>query len=150
MSLTADIDPMSTQKVILVAEDSSPNRQILVKLLTQMGFAVVETSDGQEAWDFLKDPANPEVAAVMTDYMMPKMSGVDLVKQMRAQDRWKTTPIVFISAVSDREQIKALVELQIKGYLLKPIKADALYKKLKELFPEEGSLEAFRQKFLAA
>jgi CheY-like chemotaxis protein len=138
---------MAQQKIILVAEDSAPNRQILVKLLTQMSFAVIETTDGKEAWDFLCENPDVEISALLTDYMMPNMNGVDLVKELRKSERFIKTPVVFISAVSDREQIKALVELQIKGFILKPIKADSLSKKLKELFPEDTNIEAFRQKY---
>ena len=138
---------MSAQRVLLVAEDSPPNRQILVKLLTQMGFAVVETSDGKEAWNYLVENPDAGVAALLTDYMMPNMNGVELVKQVRQNEKYKELPCVFISAVTDRDQIKSLIELQIKGFILKPIRADSLSKKLKELFPEDANIDAFRQKF---
>jgi CheY-like chemotaxis protein len=138
---------MAQQRIILVAEDSAPNRQILVKLLTQMAYAVVETSDGKEAWDFLLENPDTEVSAVLIDYMMPNMNGVDLVRELRKSEKFAKTNVVFISAVTDRDQIKALVELQIKGFLLKPIKADALCKKMKELFPEDLNIDAFKQKY---
>lgn len=132
--------------VVVVAEDSAPNRKILVTLLSKMGFTVEEFADGEDAWKFLSGNSTDEIALVVTDYMMPKMNGLELMEKMRGMDRYKTTHVVISSAINDKDVILKAKSLNVSGYLLKPVRSDGLLKRLMELFPAHSGLLAFQKR----
>ena len=90
---------------ILVAEDSAPNRTILVHLLKKIGFDVLECADGEIAWQELEKSkaSGISVVAIISDIMMPKSDGIELLKKVRADERFKNTPFVLVTAVSDKD-----------------------------------------------
>ena len=141
---------MSEEKsVVVVAEDSTPNRKILVTLLQRMGFSVVETSDGVEAWTFMKEPKEgSKVLALITDMMMPNMGGLELIGHCRSHENYGSLPIVLVTAVSDRDAIVQAKGHNVNGYMLKPIRSEVLYKKMTELFPQHAGLKAFGKNIL--
>ena len=119
---------------IVVAEDSAPNRRILVHLLKKCGFTVVECEDGKMAWEAIEGlEEGPH--AVISDIMMPNMDGIELLRKVRNSDKWADIPFVFVSAVSDKEHIQEAKELKVNGYILKPITFARVTQKLEQLFP---------------
>lgn len=143
MSESAVNSKSATKEVLVVAEDSVPNRKILVTILQKMGFAVVETSDGAEAWAFLKEPKDYKVLAIITDMMMPNMSGLELLGHCRSSDVYRDTPILLVTAVSDRDAIVQAKGHNVNGYMLKPIRSEVLFHKLTEFFPNHDGLKLF-------
>ncbi len=129
---------MSEVKTILVVEDSGPNRNILLQLLKKFGFEVIETRNGIEAWNKIEESERSGVAinAIISDVMMPGMSGIELLQKMRTENKLKGAPFVFITAVAEKEHILRARELKANGYILKPISKDKLLKKCQELFPD--------------
>ena len=125
------------KECIVVAEDSPPNRKILVHLLEKLGYEVVSCEDGKMAWDKINSDETKNVVAILSDIMMPNMDGLELLKSCRGDDRFKDIPFVLITAVSDREYILEAKELQVNGYILKPVTFQRVTTKLKELFPEK-------------
>jgi two-component system chemotaxis response regulator CheY len=80
---------------ILVVDDSSTMRRIIVNTLGRLGYKdVVQAADGVEAWEALQ--ANPDIGVVITDWNMPNMNGLELVKKIRAQDKYKAMPLSLI------------------------------------------------------
>ena len=126
-----------SQGVIMVAEDSPPNRAILVHLLRKLGFAVVECKDGMIALEEMQKLREQKILilAVLSDIMMPRMDGIELLKQIRAVDEWKTLPFVLVTAVSDKTHIMEAKEHNVNGYILKPVTVQRVQSKLQELFP---------------
>lgn len=126
------------KECIVVAEDSPPNRKILVHLLEKLGYEVVSCEDGQLAWDHLNSSQDStNIVAVLSDIMMPNMDGLELLKSCRSDDRYKEIPFVLITAVSDREYIIEAKEQHVNGYILKPVTFQRVTSKLKELFPDK-------------
>lgn len=123
------------KEVILVAEDSPANRRILVHLLQKMGFETLEFEDGEEAWNEIKNGIEGLVA-IVSDIMMPKMDGVELLEKVRASSENKTLPFFLCTAVMDKEYILKSRSLGVSSYIVKPITFDKLEKKLKTTFPE--------------
>lgn len=121
---------------ILVAEDSSPNRSILVHFLKKLRFGVVECSDGQVAWDFLNENSDKNIVAIMSDVMMPNMDGLQLLNLCRDDEKLNQIPFVLITAVSEKDTIIEAKELKVDGYVLKPVTSEKLLTKLQALFPE--------------
>ena len=121
---------------ILIAEDSIPNQKILQHLLVKMGFDVIACNNGAEAWESLNNPETKKVVAILSDMMMPELDGLGFLKKVREHDTFKSLPFVFISAVSDRDQILAAKNLNVNGYILKPVTYEKVMAKMKALFPQ--------------
>lgn len=126
---------MSQVETIVVAEDSAPNRTILVLLLKKLGFNVIECEDGKVAWDAMESASDQQIVAVISDMMMPNMDGMELLRKVRASDRFKELPFVFVTAVSEKDYIFEAKSLQVNGYILKPVTYKRVSQKLQELFP---------------
>lgn len=122
---------------IVVAEDSPPNRKILVHLLEKLGYHVESFPDGKKAWEKLEAGELSNVVAVLSDIMMPNMDGIQLLKNIRSHDKLKALPVVLITAVSDREYIMQAKDHNVNGYILKPVTFQRVTNKLKEIFPEK-------------
>jgi two-component system chemotaxis response regulator CheY len=123
------------KETIVIAEDSPPNRKILAHLLGKLGFIVVACENGQAAWDELSSGRHQTVVAVISDIMMPNMDGIQLLRNVRGNETLKHLPFVLVTAVSEREYIVQAKELNVNGYILKPVTFQRVTGKLQELFP---------------
>jgi CheY-like chemotaxis protein len=122
---------------IIVAEDSPPNRKILSHLLEKLGFEVLSCENGELAWQAILKEENNRIIAVLSDVMMPVMDGIELLKNIRESGPYKNVPVVFVTAVSDKEYIFQAKNLSVSGYILKPVTFQRVQAKLQELFPEK-------------
>jgi CheY-like chemotaxis protein len=124
------------RSTIVIAEDSPPNRKILAHLLEKLGFEVIACENGQQAWEKLNELGDvSKVAAVISDIMMPNMDGLQLLKHIRGDEKFKTLPVVLVTAVSEKDYIVQAKELQVNGYILKPVTFQRVVGKLQEIFP---------------
>ena len=101
---------------VLIAEDESELREQLVESLEFFADTVYEAEDGVQAWNLYKK-YNPDI--VMTDINMPKLSGLDLAKKIRADN--KKTKIIIVSAYTDTQYLLKAIEMNLVTYLVKPI-----------------------------
>jgi two-component system, chemotaxis family, chemotaxis protein CheY len=127
--------PPQEKDTIVIAEDSAPNRKILSHLLEKLGFHVVACENGQVAWEEVQSGKHPRIIAVISDIMMPAVDGIELLKKIRAEEKFKTLPFVLVTAVSDKEYIAQAKSLNVNGYILKPVTFQRVTSKLQELFP---------------
>lgn len=127
----------SATEYVVVAEDSPPNRTILVLLLKKLGFNVLECEDGQLAWSTLDTNRDKKIVAVISDIMMPNMDGMELLRRTRADSFYKSVPFVFVTAVSEKDYIFEAKTLQAQGYILKPVTYKRVAQKIQELFPDK-------------
>lgn len=125
------------RECIVVAEDSPPNRKILVHLLEKLGYEVESCEDGKQAWEKLISGELKNVVAILSDIMMPNIDGLQLLKNVRGHEDFKSLPFVLITAVSDREYIIQAKEHKVNGYILKPVTFQRVTSKLKEIFPHK-------------
>ncbi|MCC5834201.1 MAG: response regulator [Opitutales bacterium] len=125
------------KKVILVAEDSAPNRRIICQLLSSFGFEVIECVDGEDAYNKAINAIDNtlKLDAIVTDIMMPGMSGLEVIGQLKREDKLAGIPFLFLTAVAKKEHVVAAIKLGAKGYLLKPITREKLQKSCTDLFP---------------
>lgn len=123
-----------TLETIVLAEDSPPNRKILTHLLEKMGFKVVACENGQDALNALRSGEHA-VKLVMSDIMMPTMDGLELLRQIREDEKFKTLPVVLITAVSEKDYIERARQLNVSGYILKPVTFARVQEKMKAIFP---------------
>ena len=128
------IDP--NRECIVVAEDSPPNRNILVHLLKKLDFEVIEGENGEAALNEMEAHPDANIVAILSDIMMPKLNGIELLRKVREIDRYKEIPFVLITAVADKDYIIEAKNLNVNGYILKPVTFERVSSKLKELFPD--------------
>lgn len=103
---------------ILIAEDDATSRLILRAVLTNWGYDVVETCDGDEAWQLLQREDAPPLAIV--DWVMPGMSGETLCRKMREMKPLSPTYLIILTIKTDREDIVAGLESGANDYITKP------------------------------
>jgi two-component system chemotaxis response regulator CheY len=117
---------------ILVVDDFSTMRRIVKNLLRDLGFSNThEADDGTSAWPMLQ---NGDFDFVVTDWNMPGMTGIDLLKKIRADERLKSTPVLMVTAEAKRDQIVAAAQAGVNGYVVKPFTAAALKEKIEKIF----------------
>jgi two-component system chemotaxis response regulator CheY len=113
---------------ILVVDDSSAIRRIVTGALRQIGFRnVVEAADGKLAWEVLQGES---VQLILSDYKMPRMSGMELLEKVRASEKYRATPFIMVTAEAQKEAVVEAVQKGVSGYIVKPFKADALGRKI--------------------
>ncbi len=125
------VDP----EYIVVAEDSAPNRTILVLLLKKLGYQIIECDDGDVAWREISENKNRRIVAVISDLMMPTMDGLELLRRVRNLEATHDLPFVLVTAVSDKDYIQEARTLEVNGYILKPVTFKRVFAKLQEIFP---------------
>ncbi len=126
------------EEYVIVAEDSPPNRTVLVLLLKKFGYQVIECDDGDVALKALEQNKDKNVVAVFSDLMMPSMDGLEFLRRVRNNEKTKDLPFVLITAVSDKDYIFEAKNLNVNGYVLKPVTYQRVAAKLKELFPDKN------------
>ena len=114
----------------LVVDDSATMRRILVNSLQRIGYGdCVEAEDGQQALEKF----DASIGFVITDWNMPKMSGIDFAKALRAHGSGKTVPILMVTTRSVREDIVAAVEAGVNSYIVKPFTPQVLKEKIDQV-----------------
>jgi two-component system chemotaxis response regulator CheY len=121
---------------ILVVDDFSTMRRIIKNLLKDLGFAnIQEADDGNTALPMLQQG---DFDFVVTDWNMPGMQGIDLLRAIRADERLKSIPVLMVTAEAKKEQIIAAAQAGVNGYVIKPFTAATLKEKLAKIFQRLG------------
>jgi len=121
---------------ILVVDDFPTMRRIVRSLLKELGFTnVEEAEDGQEALDKLK---SGDFEFVVSDWNMPNLDGLEMLKQIRADEAMKALPVLMVTAEAKKENIVAAAQAGANGYIVKPFTAATLEEKLNKIFEKLG------------
>ena len=121
---------------ILVVDDFPTMRRIVRSLLKELGFTnVEEAEDGQEALGKLK---GGDFEFVVSDWNMPNLDGLEMLKQIRADEAMKTLPVLMVTAEAKKENIVAAAQAGANGYIVKPFTAATLEEKLNKIFEKLG------------
>jgi two-component system, chemotaxis family, chemotaxis protein CheY len=124
--------PADPSMKIMVVDDMSTMRRIVKNLLKQLGFANVdEAENGQEA--LIKLRAD-KFGFVVSDWNMPVMSGIQLLKAIRADEGLKTIPVLMVTAEAQKENIIEAVQAGVSNYVVKPFTAEILQEKMAKIF----------------
>lgn len=108
-------------------------RKLVAKTLKELGFTdIIEAVDGAKAWEALSS-SNPPVNLVISDWNMPNATGLDFLKRVRADGRFKGTPFILLTAESDQAQVVEAIKAGVDSYIVKPFTKDQVEAKLKEL-----------------
>ncbi|WP_170114600.1 chemotaxis response regulator CheY [Pelagibaculum spongiae] len=125
---------------ILVVDDFSTMRRIIKNLLRDLGFTKIEEADdGLTALPILQ---TGRIEFLVTDWNMPGMQGIDLLKEVRADERLKHIPVLMVTAEAKREQIIMAAQAGVNGYVVKPFTAVTLKEKIDKIFQRVDGAKA--------
>jgi two-component system, chemotaxis family, chemotaxis protein CheY len=117
---------------ILIVDDFATMRRIVKNILRQLGFNnVVEAIDGSNALEKLHAD---KIDFCITDWNMPVMSGLELIKEIRADDKLKDLPVLMVTAEALQENIIAAIKAGVSNYVVKPFDAATLAEKMEKIF----------------
>jgi two-component system, chemotaxis family, chemotaxis protein CheY len=124
----------------LVVDDFSTMRRIVKNLLNDLGYAhVAEADDGQTALPMLK---TGNYDFLVTDWNMPGMPGLDLLKAVRADPHLSKLPVLMLTAEAKREQIVEAAQAGVNGYVIKPFTAITLKEKIDKILEQRAASAA--------
>ncbi|MDF1615214.1 response regulator [Desulfurivibrio dismutans] len=117
---------------IMVVDDFATMRRIVKNILNQLGFKnIVEADDGSTALNTLKQE---KVDLIISDWNMPKMTGLDLLKAVRADANMADTPFIMVTAEAQQDNIILAVKAKVSQYIVKPFTAEVLGEKMEKIF----------------
>ena len=123
----------------LVVDDFSTMRRIVRNLLKELGFLNVQEAEG--GVDALVKLRADEFDFVVSDWNMPNMTGIDLLREIRADAKLKHLPVLMVTAEAKKENIIAAAQAGASGYVVKPFTAATLDEKLKKIFQNFPNLQ---------
>jgi two-component system chemotaxis response regulator CheY len=124
--------PADQNMKIMVVDDMSTMRRIVKNLLKQLGFANVEEAEnGQEALTKLRAD---RYGFVVSDWNMPVMSGIELLRAIRADEALKSIPVLMVTAEAQKDNIIEAVQAGVSNYVVKPFTAEVLQEKMNKIF----------------
>ncbi|MCK9491418.1 MAG: chemotaxis response regulator CheY [Sulfurimonas sp.] len=114
---------------LLVVDDSSTMRRIIKNTLARLGYKdILEGADGVEGWTQMD--TNPDIDMLITDWNMPEMNGLELVKKVRADARFKDTPIIMVTTEGGKAEVITALKAGVNNYIVKPFTPQVLKEKL--------------------
>lgn len=123
---------MDKNMKILIVDDFSTMRRIIKNLLRDLGFTnTQEADDGLTALPMLR---GGDFDFLVTDWNMPGMTGIDLLKEVRADEKLANLPTLMVTAEAKKDQIVEAAQAGVNGYVVKPFTAQALKEKIEKIF----------------
>jgi two-component system chemotaxis response regulator CheY len=112
-------------------------RRIIKNTLARLDHKnILEGADGLEGWDVLDD--NPDVEMLITDWNMPEMNGLELVKKVRADSRFTELPIIMVTTEGGKSEVIVALKAGVNNYIVKPFTPQILKEKLAAVFGVEA------------
>ncbi len=122
---------------VLVVDDFTTMRKIVRNILKQIGFTnIIEADDGTTALSIIKED---KIDFVITDWNMPNMSGFELLKNIRAEERAKDTPVLMVTAEGLADNVVNAVRAGVDNYIVKPFTAETVQQKIEQIFAKRSA-----------
>ncbi len=119
---------------VLIVDDFLTMRRIVRKILRDLQFEnIIEAEDGSAAVEVL---STNKVDLIVSDWNMPKMTGIELLKHVRSQESTKDLPFLMVTAEAQKENIVEAVKAKVSNYIVKPFTAATLEEKLGKIVPK--------------
>lgn len=113
---------------VLVVDDMLTMRKIVSKIMRELGFTDIhEALDGEEAWEKVKVG---NYGLIISDWNMPKCTGLDFLKKIRSDEKYAKTPFVLVTAEAEQHQVAEAIKSGVDQYVVKPFSKDSLKMKL--------------------
>ena len=121
---------------VLVVDDFATMRKIVRNILKQIGFEdITEAEDGSVALRLIKSEL---VGLVVSDWNMPNMSGLDLLKEIRKNPQTASLPVLMVTAEGLKENVMEAVKAGVNNYVVKPFNAEVLQEKIETIFKKQA------------
>lgn len=128
---------MDKNMKILIVDDFSTMRRIIKNVLHEIGYDNTdEADDGKTALPMLQ---NGNYDFLITDWNMPGMTGIDLLKAVRASEKTAKLPVLLVTAEAERDRIVKAAEAGVSGYIVKPFTPETLKEKISKIFERLGT-----------
>lgn len=123
---------MDLSMTVLVVDDFATMRRILRDVLKEIGFTkIVEADDGSTALAVLK---KGKVDLIVSDWNMPEVTGLELLKAVRGDESMKNVPFLMVTAEGQKDSVVQAVQAGVDNYVVKPFTADTIKEKLEQIF----------------
>jgi two-component system chemotaxis response regulator CheY len=117
---------------VLIVDDFATMRKIVKNIMTQLGFKnFIEADDGSVAWDLLQ---KEDVDFIVSDWNMPKMTGIELLKKVRSEYKKPDIPFLMVTAEAQKENIVEAVKAKVSNYIVNPFTPETLSEKIEKIF----------------
>jgi two-component system chemotaxis response regulator CheY len=131
----------SPETRILVVDDMPTIRELVKSQLKAIGFkTILEAADGEQAMQILisNQAVGTPIQLVISDWNMPKMTGLEFLKQVRASGEWANLPFVLLTSESERDQVTEAILAGVSQYVVKPFAAKVFEEKLKGVWAKHN------------
>ncbi len=119
------------QQTVLVVDDFSTMRKIIKNSLQSMGFTkIIEAHDGIDAFEKLQQE---DVCLIVSDWNMPRMSGIDLLKKVKSDERLSKIPFIMVTAEGQKECVIEAIKNGVSNYVVKPFTTEILEQKIQQI-----------------
>jgi two-component system chemotaxis response regulator CheY len=115
---------------VLIVDDSAAIRKILQRVLRQTDIPIGEVLEAGDGVEALKTLNTRHVNLILSDINMPNMDGLQLLAQLKGNDKWKSVPIVMVTTEGGQGKVIEAVQLGAAGYVRKPFTAEQIKEKL--------------------
>lgn len=123
---------MDLSMKVLIVDDFATMRRIMKNILKQIGFTnIIEADDGTTALEELK---KNKIDLIISDWNMPKMTGIELLKAVRSSGEYKDIPFLMVTAEAQKQNVIEAVQAGVSNYVVKPFTADQISEKLEKIF----------------
>lgn len=117
---------------ILIVDDFATMRKILKNILKELGYTdLLEAEDGQAALEILR---KEKVDLVISDWNMPNMDGLSLLKAIRSDEALKDTPVLMVTAEAQKQNVLEAVKAGVNNYVVKPFTPEVIQEKISKIF----------------
>ena len=117
---------------ILVVDDFSTMRKIVKNVLKQLGYNNInEAEDGAQGYTKLK---NNTFNFVVSDWNMPNMDGLEMLKKIRSDPELKNLPVLMVTAEAEKDKVITAIKAGVNNYIVKPFTAETLKQKMEQIF----------------
>ena len=117
---------------LLVVDDSSTMRRIIKNTLSRLGCNdVLEAEHGVEAWQIMDK--TPDINVLITDWNMPEMNGLELVRKVRAEKKYDSMPIIMVTTEGGKTEVITALKAGVNNYIVKPFTPQVLKEKLEDV-----------------
>ena len=124
--------PADLNMRVLVVDDMSTMRRIVKNILKQLGFSNLdEAENGQDALTKLR---TEPYGFVVSDWNMPVMMGIDLLRSIRADEKLKHIPVLMVTAEAQKENLMEAIQAGVSNYIVKPFTAETMQDKINKIF----------------
>lgn len=130
--------PINPNMKTIVIDDMMTMRKIITKMLKQIGFTnIAEADDGATAWPMIQQAqeSGEPFEFIVSDWNMPKMSGLDLLIKIRETEGIKDTPFLMVTAEAEQSNVIKVVQAGVSNFVVKPFKPETLQEKIAKIFP---------------